>query len=601
MGKDPKAEVEISAHSRGLGAKLREARAKFGSFAGELKKNVFGKDLAEKGFWSKGGAQMIGNLGSSALSSFGSALVSQGKDVLAFDEALTRLRIASGKTPEEMAAFGKSVRAASSEVGLSAADILSGAQAYVALTGDMDGASASAKVWSRVAQATGSTVTDIAQTAAALKQQMGIKPEDMERTFSALAIQGKAGAIELKDLAAQMSSIAPQWAQFAGGKGVEGVKQLGASLQIVKRGFGGDAGETVTGLQSLLTSVVQHSKQLGKGGIQVFTTNAKTGRKEMKGVLDIVNAISDSKLAKNPTKLVKALGRVEAYRAYVQLRDNRDELNKLVDLSGDASVINRDLATYTQSAAGRSKIAWAAAKNQIAESFTPERIEAFTGMIEKLAKVAVGAAAGFSAALTGAERFGGGLARLIYGESEDEKSTRLSNETRDKRVDAQMGISAKDRAAHGTLEKLGIADSSYDERRATASEAIAAQDAQVMMLQAGRRLGGRGPSASVQIPRFSQGELVGFKTQEVSKGRGIKDGYSMAELAALRKMYAASDQGNKAQVVQAIDAQVKAQVKALAAAITTAVAGLKTEVKVGADPIATASKKAPQHSKRPGA
>ena len=60
MARDPKAEVEITAHSRNLAAKLREARSKFASFGSALKKEVFGP-LAEdgkKGFWGKGGAQM---------------------------------------------------------------------------------------------------------------------------------------------------------------------------------------------------------------------------------------------------------------------------------------------------------------------------------------------------------------------------------------------------------------------------------------------------------------------------------------------------------------------------------------------------------------
>jgi hypothetical protein len=136
-----------------------------------------------------------------------------------------------------MDAFAKSVRSTSSTIGIGAKEILDGAAAYVALTGDMDGAAAMSNTFARVAQATNSQVADIAQTAAALKQQMNIDPAHMEEVFGVLTVQGKKGAIELKDLAAQMSSIAPQWAQFGGGKGVQGVKELGAALQIVKRGL----------------------------------------------------------------------------------------------------------------------------------------------------------------------------------------------------------------------------------------------------------------------------------------------------------------------------------------------------------------------------
>ena len=412
-----KAEVEVTASSRSLGARLREARSKFSAFGSELKKNVFGKDLVEKGFMSKAGAQMVGNLGSSALSAFGGMIADQGKEVFAFNDALTRLQITGGKTPEFMQAFATSIRATSSAVGVSATDILGASQKYVALTGDMDGASKSADQWARVAQATGSTVGDIAETAAALKQNMHISPGEMEATFSALAVQGKKGAIELKDLSAQMSTIAPQWAMFKGGTGVDGVRQLGAALQVVKRGFGGDAAETITGLQSLLNATIKNAGRLKSAKVNVYESDGKGG-KQLRNILDIVKDIGNSPLAKDPTKLAKALGRTEAYRAYLQLAQNKNVLDELITASSDAGVIQRDLATYSESAGGRTKIAWQQAKNEIAAAFTPERIEAFTSLLIKATKALAAIASGISKVIDGVASMGeyaGRSASLVGG------------------------------------------------------------------------------------------------------------------------------------------------------------------------------------------
>lgn len=387
MAKSAKAEVEVTASSKTLAAKLREARAKFATFGNELKKNVFGKDLVDPkgGFWGKGGAQMMGNLGSGAASMAGGFLVDQAKGVLDFNDALTRLQITAGNTPEEMKAYAQEVRKASDETGLGKDKILAAGAAYVALTGDMATAMTATSQWARVAQATNSSVDDIAKTAAAMSQNMKIGPEDMEATFAALAIQGKKGAIELKDLAAQLSTIAPQWAMFRGGTGVAGVKELGAALQIVKRGFGGDAGETVTGLQSLLNALVKNAKRFDKGGVKIFDIDPKTGVKTMKSVFEIVDSIGNSKLMKDPTKLEKAFGRVEAYRAFLQLKENKGALDDLVKASDDVGVIQRDLSTYMQSDAGRMTDAWTKAKNAIADAFTPQRIEAFVHAVEELA------------------------------------------------------------------------------------------------------------------------------------------------------------------------------------------------------------------------
>lgn len=462
MARDPKAEVEITAQSRSLGAKLREARAKFGTFGAELKKNVFGKDLVEKGFWSKAGAQIVGNIGTNALGAIGGLLKEQGMAAYKFDDALARLQITANKTPAYMADFAASVRRSSDETGISADQILGAAQNYVALTGDMDGAAASARQWARVAQATNSSVGDISATAAALKQNLAIKPGEMEEAFSALTVQGKEGAIELKDLAAQLSTIAPQWAQFRGGTGVGGLRELGAALQVVKRGFGGDAAETVTGLQSLLTAVVKNSGRLKGAGVRVFDVDPKTHMKTMRNVLDIVRDIGNSKLAKDPTKLEKAFGRVEAYRAYLQLAQNRDVLDDLIAKSNDADVINRDLSTYLNTTAGRTQVAWERAKNEIQAAFTPERIELFAGAISKAVSGLASLVNVGGKVIGGASDFGKGLAKIVGGQSEDDRIQGIKDKRWEERVSSME-------AAYN-MQHFGEdwASSDYQEQRAAA-------------------------------------------------------------------------------------------------------------------------------------
>ncbi len=171
---------------------------------------------------------------------------------------------------------------------------------------------------------------------------------------------------------------------FGNGTGVRGVRDLGAALQIVKRGFGGDASETVTGLQSFLTAVVKHAPQLEKAGVKGLFTTDKNGKKELADVFTIVDAIGKSSLVKDPTAMEKAFGRVEAYRAYLQLSQNREELQKMSDAGEDATTIQKDLDTYMSSAAGRTSKAMEHLKNTIAEAFTPERFEKFANMLEKV-------------------------------------------------------------------------------------------------------------------------------------------------------------------------------------------------------------------------
>jgi TP901 family phage tail tape measure protein len=312
-----------------------------------------------------------------------SGLADMAHDVLAYEKTLTRLRITANASHESMREFSSTVGTASLITGINRNEILSAAAAYVGLTGDMNTARASTTTWAKIAQATGSTVSDIATTAAALSQQMGIGPADMEATFAALAQQGKAGAIELKDLAGVMSQIAPMWGLFKGGKGIDGVRELGAALQVVKRGFGGDAGETVTGLQGLLVALQKNAARFKEAGIRVFDVDKK-GKETMRGVFEIVDAIAKSKLVNHPDLLEKAFGRVEAYRAFLQLTQNRKALNDFVRDANDAGLIQRDFNAYVESTSGRLEKAWNAVKLAIANALTPERITRFAEVVERL-------------------------------------------------------------------------------------------------------------------------------------------------------------------------------------------------------------------------
>jgi len=420
------ARIELTASSAGVDRGLSETRRKMRQFqrdqAREAKAAERAAEKARKRFL--GGARNVaGGVKDGMLTGLGmdaaGGLQSFATDILDYEKKLTRLQITADKSPETMRAFSDSVMRASNATGIARTEILDAAAAYVALTGDMDTARGSTETWAKISAATGTKVDDIAKAAAALSQQMGITSPQMEAVFSGLAAQGKAGAIELKDLGGELAQIAPQWAMFKDGKGAAGVAKLGAALQIVKRGFGGDAGETVTGLQSLLISLVQHAGDFEAAGVKVFDVD-KTGKKTMKDVFTIVENISKSKLVKDPEAMKKAFGRVEAFRAYLQLSQNKQALEDIVRVGGNASVIQRDFDTYMQSSAGKMEGAWTRIKNAIAEALTPERIAGFASALEGIAGKLEPIVAGFGkigAALGGLYGVGQSVRGALRGET----------------------------------------------------------------------------------------------------------------------------------------------------------------------------------------
>lgn len=587
---NPKAEVEISAHSRNLAAKLREARAKFSNFGAELKKNVFGKDIAGGGH--KAAAAVVGGIASTASSAALGFIVDQARATVDFNDKLTRLQITAEATPEAMQAFSASVRQASDATGLSKASILDAGASYVALTGDMATAQSQIGNWAKVAQATNSSIQDISATAAALKQNMKIDPGDTLDAFGILAVQGKKGAIELKDLASQMANIAPQWAMFKGGSGLAGLKQMGAALQIAKRGFGGDASETVTGVQGMLTAFVKNSKRFHEAGVEIFEKDPKTGIKHMRGVFDILDDISKSKLIKDPAKMEKAFGRVEAYRTYLQLGQNRDEMHGLSEDAGNAATIQKDLDTYLQSNAGKTTQAFEQAKNVIMEAFTPGRIETFTGAIVKLIGVLATAVSTMGALTDLGRHLGGGDTQ------EEQQKKALAN-----RREERLGILRK----QIVTENPGLAgEDMADAVDKRAHFRMANEDAMRETIAAGKRFGGARYVPEVRMPTLNRDRDGGFyaNSKVLVPGHKIEgdDPYSIAELVALKKQArGTSDEGRTQQVIneaigKAVGDQIKVMTDRLVAALKE---GKPVQVKIDSATVAEANRKAASHRWRP--
>jgi TP901 family phage tail tape measure protein len=364
-----KAEFEVGARSRKLDRGLREANRKLKRFGTKAAKDV------NRGF--AGVKRTLGTLaGFAGIGLFGA----MAKSAFNFEKRLTRLGIQGGRTSAEMSLMSGRMRQISDEMGVSKDEVLDGAEAYVTLTGDMDGAASAMETFAKVASGTGAAMSDIAGTAAALKQNLKIDPKDFEKAFSVLTFQGNAGAIELKELSTLMASVTAQFPNF-GNAGVEGLSELGASLQVVRRGFGSGA-EAATGYMALMTSITRSAGKLKRAGVKVYDTGPG-GVKRLRNMSTIVRDISRSKLMKDPTKLQKALGgRGEAVRALDTMIKDLADIEDLKNEGLKSDAVQAQYLKYQASSAARMERAWTRLKNKIYEAITPARIEKFAAAME---------------------------------------------------------------------------------------------------------------------------------------------------------------------------------------------------------------------------
>jgi len=379
MSNSPKAEIQITAESRTLGAKLREARAQFGRFGGALRKEVFGRALFDSG---KASAHMVGQLGAAAVGRGLGFFEDQARGVLHFNDALLRFQIAARKTPEEAQEIGAAARHAAEETGLASETVLAGERAYVDLAGAENASAGSMRTLARTAQASGAAIGDMATVAYSLTNALKVRPEELEDVIGGLINQSKDGTIHFQNMAEEIIALAPKFARF-GTLGREGAAELGAMVQVAGSGFK-DAAEASTGIQGLFRGLQLHEKLFRKAGVATLYLG-KDGAKHLRPLEDIVADISRSKLMKDPTMLLKDIGRGEG-DAFLRLWiEQMGKYRELVEAAKVNGVVQKDLATVTASTSGRTAIAMERMKNAIAEAFTPERINAFVDAIEGLA------------------------------------------------------------------------------------------------------------------------------------------------------------------------------------------------------------------------
>jgi TP901 family phage tail tape measure protein len=383
MGK-ARAEIEVTASSSRLAAGLAAAQSKVTAWASAIARGTsravsFGLDKIRPGNMAK---DAVSHFAGNMLTKGFDAVMDAASDVRDFERGLVRFQIASNGTTAATDALRTSIAKVSTETGVARSEILAGAQTYVDLTGDVAGAQAAMRSFARIAQASGASVSDVSAAAAALQQSMKLDPGDIEAVFSGLIEQGKKGAVSLKDFAGELSAVAPRFAKF-GGSGIQGIADLGAALQVVRQGFG-SASEAATGLEALMGAMAQNAKKFEAAGVKIFT-RSKDGTKTFRGFVDIVDAIGRSKLAKDPTALSKAFGSKEAAQAFDMLTRNRSLLDEIYQAGLKSDTVQRDLMTFTSSAAGRIDLAFNNMKVSIAEAFTPERIEKFASAMEHVA------------------------------------------------------------------------------------------------------------------------------------------------------------------------------------------------------------------------
>lgn len=369
---DAKARIEIEASASRLPAALRAALGKIKNFGEEVGKVGAGVVKSTALGFVHGVGMSVANRGLDLL-------IDQGKKVIDFQRELTRLGIDLNKQPAEMQQIGKEIREISNQTGIGADKVLAAGRDYADLAGLQAFTVERMSLIARAAQASGSDVGDMAALMFTLTENMKVPDNQLEDTIGGLINQAKYGSIHFKELAKELVALGSVYSQY-GISGREGAIQMGAQMQLARHGFA-SASEAATGVLRIYRSLPQHASKFAKASVDIWKPGSKTVLRPFE---DIIHQIQKSRLSLDREALIKSFGRTEGERFYqvlVALTDQYDQLKQAGEANG---VVVRDLATYTESSAGRIDVAMERIKNGFAEALTPERIDQIVGGIEQI-------------------------------------------------------------------------------------------------------------------------------------------------------------------------------------------------------------------------
>lgn len=309
-----------------------------------------------------------------------SGLANFGREVLNNEELLERIGIQAGLSKDQMASLRSTAVETGKAFGLSTNQVLQAANAIINLEGAAGFSEEKMKVLAQASVATGANLNDLAGVAFALRSSFKInEPAALAKALSAVTAAGKQGSIPLNEMSMVLQQISADFKEVSG-SGVEGAADLAAALQVARTGFG-SAAETGTGLKAFVQQLSQNADKFRAFGVRV-TQIGKDGKERLLPIREALDNIEKSPILKRKRFMQQVFGSAEAQKFVKLLIANREQFDALSDSARKANDVQADSQRFLESEAGRLKIAVARAKTQIESLFTPERIQAFVGLIE---------------------------------------------------------------------------------------------------------------------------------------------------------------------------------------------------------------------------
>jgi TP901 family phage tail tape measure protein len=260
-----------------------------------------------------------------------------------FKDQTNDIAITGGFDPAEEARLANVMRGAALKWNQTQSDVAKGTQVLIA--GGISSArelEAYAPIMAKTATATRASMDDLGSVAIALKDNLGIGAAGLERSMNMLAYAGKQGQFELADMAKWLPQLTPQFAAL-GITGERAVAEIGASLQIARRGAGSND-EAANNFKNFLSKITapETLKSFKDAGIDLKESMQNlvgSGLTPVQSMLQIITQYVGSKGPTAAAEFQKAMALTDEQERQTAL-NRLNEAYKLGELFADMQVLS---------------------------------------------------------------------------------------------------------------------------------------------------------------------------------------------------------------------------------------------------------------------
>ncbi|WP_106422514.1 phage tail tape measure protein, partial [Escherichia coli] len=328
-----------------LTAKARQYGANMSQFArNHQKAMILVKATTEA---ATRGLDTLGNRYTAMIAGFaGSAMMREFAQV---DRRMTRIGIAAEKTRDEMAQMLNGIQDAAIKFKVDDSELISAVEKVGTVTGEIDFGVKNKEMMAASIAASGSSGESIGSLFSQFTK-FGIKDEnDALKAMDTLNLLGKEGAYELKDIA-EKATRAMSLYSAAGGRGVQGVKDVGVALESAVDATG-NRDTAATAVENLIRDLQLPKvvKTLRTNGIDVY---GKDGRMRSLPILlqEIARKSGNRGAEEQNKRLIEAGFNQDSVMLLSSVTSGKgaENLQRYMKVVGDGKGIMKDAAYAAQ-------------------------------------------------------------------------------------------------------------------------------------------------------------------------------------------------------------------------------------------------------------